>query len=50
MILSAVALWCIWLLWRNARDEVQLPAHMLYPFLALPVVILLGHMLSGGRE
>lgn len=49
MMLSAVAVWSIWLLWRNARDEVQLPAHVLHPFLALPVVVLLGHMLSGAH-
>lgn len=49
VILWSVVLWSVWLLWRNARDEVQLPVHLLHPFLGAAAAILLGHMLAGAR-
>ena len=49
MIFWTMGLWSLWVLWRNARDEVDVPVHVLYPFLAAPGVILLGHLVAGGR-
>ncbi len=49
MTLGLLALWLVWLLWRNARDEVTLSAHMLHPFLAAAGGILLGHLLAGAH-
>jgi len=49
MMLCTVGLLSAWLLWRNARDEIEVPAHALHPFLILPALIGLGHLLAGIR-
>ncbi len=49
LILFGMGLWVCWLYWRGAEDRTGIPGHVLQPFLALPVIILLMHILAAGR-
>ena len=45
MILAAMALWAGWLYWRAVLGDRDVPAHLLHPFAAAAVIVLLGHLL-----
>ena len=48
--LGGLGLWAAWLGWRilagNGPDAVEIPGHVLHGFLALPILILLAHLLA----
>ncbi len=49
LILCGMGLWVCWLYWRGAESEAGIPGHVLQPFLAVPIIILLAHILAGGK-
>ncbi len=49
LILCGLGLWVCWLYWRGAEGQTGIPGHVLQPFLAVPIIILLAHILAGGR-
>lgn len=46
LICLGLALWVAWLYWRTAEGDCDVPVHVLHPFLAVPIVILLAHLLK----
>ena len=46
---GVLALWVAWLYWRTAEADSHVPVHLLYPHLAVPILILLGHLLREAR-
>jgi VanZ family protein len=48
LILCGMGLWVCWLYWRGAEGQTGIPGHVLQPFLAVPVIILLMHILAAG--
>jgi len=49
LILGSLWLWAGWLYWRTALGDRDVPGHLLHPFLAAVIVILLGHLLATGK-
>ncbi len=49
LILCGLGLWVCWLYWRGADNQTGAPGHVLQPFLAVPIIILLVHIIAGGR-
>ncbi|MCD4699380.1 MAG: hypothetical protein K8R91_02260, partial [Phycisphaerae bacterium] len=49
LILCGLGLWVCWMYWRGADGQTGIPGHVLHPFLTVPIIILLVHILSGGR-
>ncbi len=49
LILCGMGLWVCWLYWRGTEGRTAIPGHVLQPFLAVPVIILLMHILAAGR-
>jgi len=49
LVIGALSLWAAWLYWRTALSDCDVPGHLLHPFLAAVILILLGHMLAGGN-
>jgi VanZ family protein len=49
MILGALALWAGWLYWRSRLGSGSVPGHVVQLALAVPVLVLLGHLLAGAR-
>lgn len=49
LILCGLGLWVCWMYWRGADNQTGVPGHVLQPFLAVPIIILLAHIISGGR-
>ncbi|MHC4716624.1 MAG: hypothetical protein ACYS5V_06620 [Planctomycetota bacterium] len=48
VILGAMGLWAGWLYWRTALGDRDVPAHLLHPFVAGVVAVLLVHLLRAG--
>ena len=44
LLVPALFLWVLWLYWRTLMGQVHMPGHLFYPFLAAPILILLGHL------
>ena len=47
-IVAALTVWIGWLYLRTAEGDCDVPVHPLQPLLALPIVILLAHLVKGG--
>ncbi len=46
LIFPALALWVAWLYWRTIEGDRDVPMHLLHPHLAVPIVILLAHLVK----
>lgn len=49
LILGILLLWVAWLYWRTAEGDCHVPVHLLHVHLAVPILILLGHLLWEAR-
>ena len=47
LILCGLGLWVCWMYWRGAEDQTGAPGNVLQPFLAVTIVVLLAHIISG---
>ena len=49
LILGVLVLWVAWLYWRTAEADCRVPVHLLHAHLAVPILILLGHLVWEAR-
>lgn len=49
LIVGTLAGWAVWLVWRTAWGDHTIPFNLLLAFLGAPVVIILAHLVGGGR-